>query len=205
MQKRILLLTVSALIGAVLSGGCFQSSVDPAYEALVDSQHSVPESGELGPDDAISIRVFNEKEISGDFTVAEDGTINYPYLGRIRVSGLTCAELEDKISTGLQDGYLKEPSVSCSITEYNSKRIYVLGEVKEPGSYPYKANLSIVEAFALAGGATNRAATNRTKLTREVDGKDVQVKVPMQEIVEGRRKNLKLLPGDVVYVPESAY
>ena len=81
----------------------------------------------------------------------------------------------------------------------------MLGEVKKPGSYPYKANLSIVEAFSLAGGATNRAQTNGTKLTRTVKGKDVQVRVPMQEIVEGRRKNITLLPGDVVYVPESAY
>jgi len=206
MQTRIIPVTVLVGVCLLTLGGCFfQGSVDPAYEALVDSQHTVPETGELGPDDVIAIRVFNEEEMSGEFTVAGDGTINYPYLGRVKAKGRTCAELEARIAEGLKDGYLKEPNVSCSIDEYNSKRIYVLGEVKEPGSYPYKSNLSIVEAFALAGGATNRAATNKTKLTREVDGQDVQVQVPMQEIVEGRRKNLRVLPGDVVYVPESAY
>ncbi len=193
------------VVTAVIVGGCFQNSVDPAYEALVGGKQNIPETGELGADDAIKLRIFNEEELTGEFTVSEDGTINYPHLGRIEVAGLTCGELEEKIETGLRDGYLREPSASCTIVEYNSKRIYVLGEVKEPGSHPYKANLTIVEAFALAGGATNRAAKNRTKLTREVDGKDVQVRVPMQDIVEGRRKNLRLLPGDVVFVPESAY
>ena len=199
------LLLLMVFAGGVLLGGCFKKPLDPAYEALADQPKKLPSSGELGPGDRITIRVFNEKELSGEFTVAEDGTINYPYIGRVKVGGMTCAELEGKISEGLKNGYLKDPSPSCSIKEYNSKRIYVLGEVKQPGSYPYKANLTIVEAFALAGGATNRASTNGTKLTRKVDGKEVQVRVPMQEIVEGRRRNIKLVPGDVVYVPESAY
>jgi polysaccharide export outer membrane protein len=197
-----LLVAVSALV----AGGCFISKpVDPAYEALASQKHKLPETGELGSGDIISIRVFDEKELSGEFTISDKGQINYPYIGRIDVAGLTCSEVEMRVAEGLRDGYLKEPSPSCSIKEYNSKRIYVLGEVKQPGSYPYKANLSIVEAFALAGGATNRAATNGTKLTREIDGKEVNVRVPMQEIVEGRRRNIELIPGDVVYVPESAY
>lgn len=191
---------------AVLCGcSLFQQSVDPAYEALAEKSPDAPTGGELGPGDKISVRVFGEDDLSGKFTVSKEGTINYPHVGRIAVEGLTCAGVEDEVKAGLQDGYLSEPDVSCSIEEYNSKRIYVLGQVKEPGSYPYKATLTIVEAFAQAGGATNRAAPNNTKLTREVDGKEVQVRVPMQEVVEGRRKNIRLLPGDVVYVPESAY
>jgi len=206
MQETAFRITAVALMAGFMASGCFFSrSVDPAYEALVEGSQEAPETGELGADDRIKLRIFNEEELSGEFTVSEEGTINYPHLGRLKVAGLTCGELEERIETGLRDGYLKEPSASCSIVEYNSKRIYVLGEVKEPGSYPYKANLTIVEAFALAGGATNRAAKNKTKLTREVEGEDVQVRVPMQDIVEGRRKNLRLLPGDVVYVPESAY
>lgn len=194
-----------ALLLVVVPIGCFSSSVDPGYEAIADRERELPETGELGPGDRIEIRVFNEKGLSGSFTVAENGTINYPHVGRIEVEGLTCAQVEERISEGLRDGYLKDPSATCSIEEYNSKRIYVLGEVKKPGSYAYKANLTIVEAFSLAGGATDRAKTNGTKLTRTVNGKDVQVRVPMQEIVEGRSKNIQLLPGDVVYVPQSAY
>jgi len=200
---KIWLVGVVALAG--IGAACFNQSVDPAYEAIANRTQELPDTGELGPGDRIKVRVFNEEALSGAFTVSEKGTINYPYIGRLKVEGLTCSEVEDSIEEGLKGGYLKDPTPSCSIEEYNSKRIYVLGEVKSPGSYPYKAELTIVEAFALAGGATNRAATNGTKLTRTVDGKDVQVQVPMQKIVEGRKKNIQLLPGDVVYVPESAF
>lgn len=195
----------AAILSVALCAGCFTRSVDPAYEALAERTQESPQTGELGAGDVVDIRVYDEENLSGTFTVSEKGKINFPLIGRVKVGGRTCAEVERVLAAKLEDGYLRNPSAACSIKEYNSKRIYVLGEVKEPGSYPYESNLTIVEAFALAGGATNRAATNGTKLTRKVDGKEIQVRVPMQEIVEGRRENLKLLPGDVIYVPESAY
>jgi polysaccharide export outer membrane protein len=187
--------------------GCSHERVDPAYLALVEQQskQSGPVAGSLGPSDKFEIRVHEEKELSGEYTVSSDGTINYPHVGRISVDGMTCGQVERTITEGLADGYLRKPSVSCSILEYNSKKIFVFGEVKKPGSYPYNTNLTIVDAFALAGGFSERANSNDTKLTREVNDVEVQVRIPMQEIVEGRRKNLKLLPGDIVFVPESAY
>lgn len=191
----------------VFSWGCATERVDPAYLALVEQQEqqSTPTAGALGPGDKFAVRVHEEKELSGEYTVSSDGTINYPHVGRINVNEMTCGELERALTKGLADGYLRNPSVSCSIVEYNSKRVFVFGEVKKPGSYPYKTNLTVVDAFALAQGFTARANSNQTKLTRKVNGVEVQVRVPMQEIVEGRRTDLKLLPGDIVYVPESAY
>lgn len=185
--------------------GCGTTDVDPGYEALVEQQHDLPPTGQLGVGDEFRIRVYEEEGLSGDFTVASNGTVNYPHIGRITVAGMTCAELEEYITEGLQDGFLRSPSVSCTITEYKSQQIYVFGEVKNPGSFPYQTDLSIIEAFARAGGFSERANTNRTKLTRVVDGVEVQIEIPMQEIVEGRQRNLRLLPGDVIYVPQSAY
>lgn len=186
---------------------CQTQRVDPGYTALVERQErgETPTAGALGPTDKFSVRVFEEKELSGEFTVAPDGTINYPHIGRVTVEGKTCADIERTLSEGLEDGYLKKATVSCTIVEYNSKRIFIFGEVKSPGSFPYKTNITIIDAFALAGGFTERANSNNTRLTRVINGDEVQVRIPMQEIVEGRRKNLKLLPGDIVYVPESAY
>lgn len=190
---------------AVVVTGCTNTDVDPAYEALVEQQHDLPPTGQLGVGDKFRIRVYNEEALSGSFTVASNGTINYPHVGRIEVEGMTCAELEEHITEGLMEGFLRSPSVSCTITEYKSQQIYVFGEVKEPGSFPYRTDLSVIEAFALAGGFSERASTNDTKLTRVVDGVEVQIEIPMQEIVEGRERNLRLLPGDVIYVPQSAY
>lgn len=188
----------------VLSG-CGSERVDPGYEALLDEQHDLPPTGQLGVGDEFRLQVYEEEGLSGDFTVASNGTINYPHVGRIQVAGMTCAEVEEYITEGLQSGFLRTPSVSCTITEYNSKQIFVFGEVQNPGSFPYRTDISIIEAFALAGGFSERASSNNTKLTRVIDGVEMQIRIPMQEIVEGRQQNLSLLPGDVIYVPESAY
>lgn len=200
----LIVLTILLLGGLA---GCAGERVDPAYEALVAQQATgnAPVAGSLGPGDKFSLRVHDEEGLSGDFTVSGDGTINYPYVGRIDVNGMTCGQIERAVTEGLADGYLLNPSVSCAIVEYNSKKVFVFGEVKKPGSYPFRSNLTMVDALALAGGVTARANANRTKLTRTVQGADVQVQVPMQEVVEGRRSNVKLLPGDIIFVPESAF
>lgn len=179
--------------------------VDPGYLALVEHSHELPATGELGVGDTFTLRVFGEEDLSGEFTVASDGSVNYPHVGRFRASGMTCADVEVFLTEGLSNGFLRNPSVSCTITEYRSKQIFVFGEVESPGSFPYRTDISIIEAFALAGGFTERARSNNTKLTRVIDGVEVQVRVPMQEIVEGRQRNIRLLPGDIIFVPESAY
>lgn len=189
----------------VAFGGCGPTRVDPAYEALVAREGELPTVGELGAGDKFELKVHNEPELSGEFTVSSDGSISFPYLGRLEVVGKTCSDLETQISAGLADGYLNNPSVRCSITEYNSKRIFIFGEVNEPGSFPYRSNITLVEAMALAGGFAPRADTNRTKLSRIIKGTEIQVQVPVQEIVEGRSKNIKLLPGDIVFVPTAPY
>lgn len=192
---------------AAVAIGCLRGSVDPAYTALTDEGDKVDSAplGELGPGDKIKLRVYDEENLSGDFTVSEKGSINFPLVDRVKVQGLTCAELEARISRKLKNGYLKNPSVSCTVVEYISKRIYVLGEVQKPGSFPYKANLTAVEAMSLAGGMTESARANATTLTRKVDGDKIKVTVPLGDIIRGRRENLQLKPGDILYVPQKLY
>ena len=189
----------------LLLSACGRKSVDPAYEALVEQESQVPESGALGVGDKFEIQVRNEPDLSGEYVVATDGTITFHFIGRVKVLGKTCPEVENELADGLRGEYLKSPSVLCAITEYNSKRVFIFGQVKEPGSFAYKSNITIVEAMALAGGFNERADANATKLSRKINDTEVQVKVPVQDIVEGRSRNIKLLPGDIVYVPKVPY
>ena len=187
----------------LLLGGCPPTTVDPAYNKLAEQQDNLPVSGELGPGDKFTVRVFHEPDISGPFTVSPDGTIKFPYVGRLSVLGKTCADLEEEITQKLREGYLSDPYVSCTITEYTSKQIFILGDVKKPGAYPYRSQSTIVEAIALAGGFELRAERNQITLTRQ--GKDqIPVQVPVQDIIEGKRKNIILRPGDIIFVPRSA-
>lgn len=189
---------------ASLSTSCVTAGIDPGYNSLVKSQDQIPVSGELGPGDKFEIRVFHESEISGAFTVLDDGSIRFPYIGDVSVVGKTCAAIETEISERLQQGYLAEPAVSCTITEYNSKQILILGDVKKPGSYPYRSHSTIVHAIALAGGFDARAARNKIQLTRQNGDSQISVRIPVQDIVEGRQSNIKMLPGDIIFVPRSA-
>lgn len=198
-----LLLTLWVLLGTVvLASGCGTRGVDPAYEVLVEQQSDLPDTGGLGPGDKFELRVHNQPELTGEFTVSSEGDINYPYIGRIKVLNRTCADLEIQISEGLADGYLANPSVRCAITEFNSKRLFIFGEVKNPGSYPYKSNVTIIEGIAIAGGFAGRADKNGTKLSRVVNNSEIRVTVPVQDIVEGKSRNLRLLPGDILFVPD---
>jgi polysaccharide export outer membrane protein len=91
------------------------------------------------------------------------------------------------------------------IREYNSKKIFVFGEVQKPGTFPYEENMSIVQAITLAGGFTKIASKNGTQVTRIVEGREQKVRVPVEDIGVGRERNFSLKPGDIVFVPESFF
>ena len=108
--------------------------------------------------------------------------------------------LTEKLST-----YLKRPYVSVYVKEFNSKKIFVFGEVKKPGTFRYEDNMSVIQAITMAGGFTERAAGNRTSVTRMVDGKEDQVVLPVEEIAEGKKKNFYLQAGDIIFVPQTYF
>lgn len=110
------------------------------------------ESGyEIGNADVIQVAVLGQPTFSGDFTVDGEGLIAYPFLGRVKASGLSPAELERKLVTLLSDGYLKRPQVSVTVKQYRSQRVYVLGEVKTPGPYGLRDNRSLLTLLGDVG------------------------------------------------------
>lgn len=155
----------------------------------------------VGPNDLLSIRVVGEEELSGDYRVGPDGTITFPWLKQIEVAGLLPGEIQNKIAEGLRDGYLRDPQVIVDIKEANSNKIYVFGQVKSPGTFRYKDHMTVIEAITLAGGVTAEADPNHTYITRVRDGVEVAYTVRVNDIVEGKARNIELLPGDILYVP----
>ena len=127
--------------------------------------------------------------------------IRFPLLGIVTAQGRTCAELEEDLTQRLAAEFIKVPLVTCSLVEMRSRRISVVGQVVSPGSLPYTPGLTVVDAVAAAKGIDAANASGDVVLTRVVDGKQVRVEVPLQEIMRGRAPNLLLWPGDVVFVP----
>jgi polysaccharide export outer membrane protein len=143
----------------------------------------------LGAGERLRITVFGESDLSGEFVVGSDGTIAFPLVGSISATGRTLDELEAAIVDKLKPDYLKNPQVSLEILNY--RPFYILGEVKNPGSYPYVNGMRVVNAIALAGGFTYRARQSKMTIKRAEHGRT--------EAADG---NTVVLPGDVIEVPE---
>ncbi|MCO5090973.1 polysaccharide biosynthesis/export family protein [Bosea sp. (in: a-proteobacteria)] len=100
--------------------------------------------------DKVTVSVFGQADLSGDFVLDAAGAVNMPLAGRIRIAGLTVPDAERRIRGALMDGYLRDAVVSLRVAEL--KPVYIMGEVRSPGSYPFRHGLSVLGAVALAGG-----------------------------------------------------
>lgn len=180
----------------------------PATEPL---QLDVPGVGDsagasaLGPGDVFEVKVFQDKDLSSVFMVGPEGTINFPLLGPLFVKGLTPGQVANLISERLADGYIRDPVVSVLQKEANSKKIFVLGQVTRPGTFPYVDEMNIVQAITLAGGFSPAAAKDGTNVTRREGNVERKYTIPVMKILDGARGNFTLKPGDIVFVPESMF
>lgn len=160
-------------------------------------------SNTLAANDLLEVKVLQETELSGVFRVDPSGHIDFPLCGKVTVAGLTASGAAENITTCLKNGYLRRPQVSAAVKEFNSKKVFVFGEVSKPGSFSWEEGMTIIHAISQAGGLTRAAAKNSVNVTRVVDGKEVKVPVKVEDIVIGREKNFALVPGDIIFVPES--
>ena len=169
----------------------------------------VPETAELlqgaslGVGDVLEVRVYQEKELSGLYRIEPNGHFTFPLIGNVKAEGLNPGHLAEAITNKLKDGYLRDPQVSVFVKEFNSKKVFVLGEVSKPGTFPYVDKMTIVQAVTLAGGLRQLAAKNQVVLTRQVDGSEKKFLVPFEKIGLGKAPNVFLQPGDIIFVPES--
>jgi len=145
----------------------------------------------LAPGDRVKVIVFGHEDLSGEYEVDNEGRLTLPLIKSVQATGLTIQEIEQAITDKLQPDYLRNPKVGVVVLEY--RPFYILGEVKNPGSYPYSSNLTVVSAVALAGGYTYRARKSRIVIIRA--GDPSRDKIPADD-------NTPVLPGDVIEVPE---
>jgi polysaccharide export outer membrane protein len=205
---RILSLFV-LLLGVLTACG----SATPAVRAdtpttTTASEASTPEGSDtrrtLGPGDLVDVRVYQEPDHSGIWAVSPEGTIDYPLCGKIHLAGLTSGTAADALRECLAR-YLRHPDVSVAIREYNSKKVFVFGEVQKPGTFTYVEGMTVIEAITMAGGLTKLASPNGTHVARQAEGQQQKIRVPVKDIRDGKEKNFSLQPGDIVFVPESFF
>ncbi|HME90923.1 MAG TPA: polysaccharide biosynthesis/export family protein [Myxococcaceae bacterium] len=199
-----------ALCSALALAGCkapraIGGSTMSTSEAQARATQSTSEGTTLGPGDLVEVRVFQEADLSGAYRLSPEGTIDYPLCGKVSLAGITSSQAADALTQCLANGYLRRPQVSVLIREYNSKKVFVFGEVQKPGTFPYDENMSVIQAITLAGGFTKIASRNSTIVTRIIEGQESKIRVPVEDIGNGRERNFLLKPGDIVFVPESFF
>lgn len=168
----------------------------------------------VGASDVLAIDVFNQPQLKGNFAVDTDGTFTFPFIGRVTASGLTLRQLEEELKTRLANGFLKNPQVSVSVEQYRSQRVFVIGEVRAPGSYALTGDMSLIEALARAGSATPDAGgealivrphQNKPSSGPLMPTPDAEVvHVDLKELQSGKMsQNVPLQDGDTIFVPRA--
>jgi polysaccharide biosynthesis/export protein len=158
----------------------------------------------IGVADVLNVTVFGEQDASrAGATVDNDGTIDMPYIGRVKVAGQTSRGVEKEIRDRLAAKYLLNPSVSVEIVKYRSKIVSVVGQVNNPGEYPLEGNVSVTSALARAGSLSISAGSYVIISRRAASGTPEQIKVPRRDIESGVAQNVLLKDGDVVLVPKA--
>jgi polysaccharide biosynthesis/export protein VpsN len=161
-----LCLTTAAACAAPPAGGqtTAPAANPPAAAAPAASSDAsnIADAYRLDSGDQIKITVFNEPNLSGNFQVDGTGMISMSLIGEVQAKNKTVRQLQRDIETKLRDGYLRNPQVSAEVVTF--RPFYILGEVNEPGQYPYTDGLTVLNAIASAGDFTYRADKRRVMI-----------------------------------------
>jgi polysaccharide export outer membrane protein len=169
----------------------------------------------IGPQDVLTIQVFDQSDLGGKYTVEADGTFTFPLVGRVRAGGLTLRAFEVELRGKLADGYFRNPQVTVAVEQYRSQRVFVMGEVRQPGPVPLTGGMTLIEALARAGSTNATAsgdvaivrpspgASQRLPLTSPNGGTEV-FRASIRELESGAlSQNIQLRDGDTIFVPRA--
>jgi polysaccharide export outer membrane protein len=192
---------------ASLSGQTAGETVTIADTAIAEAPAPATQDYKVGNEDILDIAVLQPEQLALTVTVSPDGSITFPYIGKVDVKGKTPSEVQEEIQSRLADGYLKYPVVSVAVKESRSKKFYVYGEVLKPGTYFLEDNMTVLKAISTAGGFTKYGSSSRVKVLRpkaNAAGYET-MKANMKLIMNGLAKDIVLEPGDIVQVEEGVF
>lgn len=178
----------AGFLGLIVSVLTFMAGADALAQA---QQTTLQTEYVLGSGDRLKITVFGNDDLSSETEIDPSGQITLPLIQQVPAAGKTVPQLENEIRRRLSPDFVKNPRLSIEVLNY--RPFYIIGEVKNPGSYPFVAGMTVVNAIALAGGYTYRANKDEVQIVRSSD--------PARKPIQAQRTDI-VLPGDVVEVKE---
>jgi len=192
---------VAMFLLAMSTGHVLAQSSGSAPDPNSAPQSQAGPSYVIGPDDTLFISVWKEPDLTETLPVRADGMISLPLLNDVRAAGLTPMELGATITERLKK-YVADPRVTVVVTQMNSQRVYVTGEVLHPGAMNLTPSMTVLQALASAG-FTQFANTKGIYVLRNENGNQKKYPVNYRKLVkgEGSSQNILLKPGDTIVVP----
>lgn len=157
----------------------------------------------IAPMDKLDIKVFKSEDLSGEFEVDLAGHISMPLIGEVPAANQTTAQLDQRLTAILGQKYLENPDVAVAIKSSSGRVVTVDGAVREPGAYPVLRPISLLQAMALAKGATEEANVRRVAIFRTIGGVRQAAAFDVQSIRRGQEPDPAVYPGDIVVVDGS--
>lgn len=169
----------------------------------------------IGPADVLNIQLFDQPDLGGKFTVEADGSFSFPLIGRVTAGGLTLRGFETELKRKLSDGYFRNPQVSVAVEQYRSQRVFVMGEVRQPGPVSLTGGMTLIEALARAGStlptssgevAIVRAASGSAAgpINPGQEGGSEIFRATIRELESGSlSQNIQLRDSDTIFVPRA--
>ncbi|HET9983736.1 MAG TPA: polysaccharide biosynthesis/export family protein [Longimicrobiales bacterium] len=180
-----------ALLGAV---ALLLAAAPLRAQAARSAPPAAPAEALLRPGDVVALKIWREKDLTGEFDVDADGVVVFPKIGPMQVTALAPDTLRERLLEAY-GRYLRNPSIEITFM----RRVTILGAVHKPGLYPVSPTMTIADALALAGGATSEGKADRIEVVR--DGERIKTKLSQRT----RIADSPITSGDQIFVPERSW
>jgi polysaccharide export outer membrane protein len=207
-MNKIKWFTISCVLGiSALLGGCATEQILTATARASLTTDVNDYQYLIGPGDQLTIFVWRNPEISGSFTVRPDGKVSTSLVEDVDVSGRTptmlARQLEEQLAT-----YINNPRVTVSLSRFNgpfSEQVRVIGEAANPRAISYTQHMTLLDVMIQVGGLTEFANGNNAKLVRVINNKQKTFAINIEDLIKDGEisKNVDILPGDVIIIPEA--
>ena len=174
-----------------------------AFSPWIEAQEAAGHASyRLKPGDVLMISVWKEEGLEREVLIRPDGGLSFPLVGDVAARGKSVDELRAEIAAKL-DRYIPDPVVTVSLTQLLGNKVYVIGQVNQPGQFLMTHDVDVMQALSMAGGTTPFAALNKIKILRRTGGESRAIRFRYGDVEAGKalEQNILLESGDVVVVP----
>lgn len=195
----LLTVWVLSITGPFIVSAQDGKAADPSRKAQGADAAADNDQYVIGPEDVLSINVWKEESLTKTLPVRIDGKISLPLINEVQAAGLTPLQLKEALTEKLKS-FIEGPDVSVTVMEANSFKVYVSGEVKQPGVQKIRSEITLIKLIIMAGGFTEWADQKKILIITREKGAEKRINVNYKKIIEGEERDIVLKSGDTVIV-----